>query len=334
MHPGRRTWRVRGVPSDFDKMKLADILRQHPDLQCLNNITANDADDSNIDNGVRIHTLAPDLRFPDHVGTIRFRIIPRQLESQGQLSIDIQVSRENPPVGIEQRRDTLQNVRLTIDEHFDGITVLFSPPTEEHQIDVLAISSLGSHPFGSFIHKGDGHMWLSDSLPRDVPAARVMIYGYESGLQRSTSFASLSSLASSLKHAIYRLLRFEKGKPLILIGHSLGGLLIKEALIQIDKSDSESDMIGLIFGGLFFSVPNDGMDIESLIPMVNDQLNRFLLELLNPMNSQILEHQKQDFSRFLNWTSFEVFCFYETELSPTAAKVVKLPKITLNVLTS
>ena len=247
------------------------------------------------------------------------------MKANRQLTIDIPVTPENPPDGLKRKRDSLQIIKLTIDEHFNGITVLFSPPTEEHQIDVLAISGLGSHPFGSFVHKRDGHMWLSDSLPRDIPAARVMIYGYESGLQRSTNFAHLDDLAGSLQIAVSRLLRSEKKTRLVLIGHSLGGLLIKEALIRIAESDSESDLISFIFGVLFFGVPNDGMNTESLVPMVNDQPNRFLLESLNALNSQVLRFQSRNFSRILSQTNLEMFCFYETELSPTAARVSTFP---------
>jgi surfactin synthase thioesterase subunit len=120
--------------------------------------------------------------------------------------------------------------------------------------------------------------------------------------------------------AICRLLRPKK-KPLVLIGHSLGGLLIKEALIRIVDSDSESSLIDLVCGFVLFGVPNSGMDIESLVPMVNDQPNRSLLESLSDMNSQILRLQNRNFFRVLKQTTFKMFCFYETRLSPTAAKV-------------
>lgn len=300
-----------GVPLDFDKRRLRDVLRYHPDLQYPSDIPADDAGNDSGGNGVSVHTLAPDLRFPIQVATIRFRYLPAQLgklEQTSQLTIDIPPSAKDTPV------------TLAIDQHFNEITVLSSPSAGEHQIDVLAISGLGSHPFGSFVHKTHGNMWLSDSLPRDMPMARVMIYGYETGLQHSTSFSNLDDLASSLQTAVCRLLRSEK-KQLILIGHSLGGLLIKDTLIRIAESDSDSDLIGLVIGALFFGVPNDGLDIESLIPMVNDQPNRLLLESLNPKNSQILRRQKQNFSNVLKEANFEMFCFYETRLSPTAVKV-------------
>jgi triacylglycerol esterase/lipase EstA (alpha/beta hydrolase family) len=154
-----------------------------------------------------------------------------------------------------------------------------------------------------------------------MPTARVMVYGYQSRLQGSTSFASLEDLANSLRIAVCRLLRSGREKRLVLIGHSLGGLLIKEALIRTTDSDSESELVSLVSACLFFGVPNDGMDIESLIPMVKDQPNRFLLESLATINSQVSRLQSKNFSRILGQAQFRMFCFYETKLSPTAAKV-------------
>ncbi len=146
MRPNHRTWRVRGVTPDFDKERLADVLRRHPTLYCSNEIVANVADD-NIDNGAWVHTLAPDLNLCSQVATIRFRYLPTQLgmlERNGQLTIDIYIALENARAGVKQR-DPLQT-RLSIDQHFNGITVLSSPLAKEHYIDVLAVSGLGSHP--------------------------------------------------------------------------------------------------------------------------------------------------------------------------------------------
>jgi len=319
----RQTWRVRGVPPNLDKEGLTEALQCHPDLRHTDETTGTDNHGDN-GNGVWVHTLAPDLRPSDQVATVRFRNLPTRLgrlSRNDQLTIDLPVPSENTHIGNKQK---LEVTKLTIDQHFDGITVLISPPGDEHQVDILAISGLGSHPFGSFVHKDDGHMWLSDRISRDMPVARVMIYGFKSALQDSTSFAHLGNLAGRLQNAICRLLQSGNEKRLVLIGHSLGGLLIKEALVQIAEPDSELAMIDLIAGCLFFGVPNDGMDIGSLIPMVNNQPNRFLLESLATMNSQILGLQKRNFSRMLSRSDFEIFCFFETRLSPTAVKVYTL----------
>ncbi|KAK0631939.1 hypothetical protein B0T14DRAFT_559678 [Immersiella caudata] len=319
--PRHQTWRIRGVPADFDEAKLEDLLQQHHALQPPHGDLAGNEHDGNITgNGVQVHTLTTDPRR-DQVATVRFRRLPhrlRMLAHGDQLTIEVDLSMENTPVGGKQKGDL--PTRFVIDQHFHGTTVLFSPSAGNHAVDVLAVPGLGGHPYGSFVNKGDGHMWLSESLPRDIPTARVMIYGYESGLQDSTSFAGLHDLAGSLRNAIRQLLGSGEQRHLILVGHSLGGLLIKEALVQMLESDSELDQIRRIVGALFFGVPNDGMDIASLIPMVNGQPNRSLLESLSAINSQVLRRQERSFVKFLDQTALNTFCFFETRESPTAAQ--------------
>ena len=45
------------------------------------------------------------------------------------------------------------------------------------------------------MNKVNGYTWFNKSLPRNIPLVRVMISGYESGLQDSTGFADLGDLA-------------------------------------------------------------------------------------------------------------------------------------------
>lgn len=310
------------MPAHFDEAELEDVLQQHPALQPPHGDLAHSGHDGNsISNGVQVHTLAPDLRR-GQVATVRFRRLPHRLRTLArgeQLTIDVDLSLENTLAGGNRKRDS--PTRFAIDQHFRGITVLFSPSTDNHTIDVLAVPGLGGHPYGSFVDKGDGHMWLCESLPRDIPTARVIIYGYESGLQDSTSFAGLNDLSGSLRVTIRRLLEFGEQRHLILIGHSLGGLLIKEALVQMIESNSELDQLKRIVGALFFGVPNDGMDITSLIPIVNNQPNHFFLGSLNAINSQVLRLQERSFAKLLDQMALDIFCFFETKESPTAAQV-------------
>jgi len=315
------------VLAGIDEEELEEVLHQHPTLQPPHTDSVDDGHDGNrIGNGVKVHTLTHDLRH-GQVATVRFQRLPHRLRTLArgdQLTTDVDLSLENILVSSKRKRGS---IRFSIDRHFRGITVLSSPPTDNHSVDVLAVPGLGGHPYGSFVDKGDGHMWLSESLPRDMPTARVMIYGYESGLQDSTSFSGLDDLAGSLRVALRQLLGSGEQRRLILIGHSLGGLLIKEALIQMTESNSELDQARRIVGVLFFGVPNDGMDITSLIPMVNDQPNRALLESLNAINSQVLRLQGRSFAKLLDQTALNLFCFYETKLSPIAARVSIAPSM-------
>lgn len=71
---------------------------------------------------------------------------------------------------------------------------------------------------------------------------------------------------------------------------------------------------------LFFGVPHEGMEIESLVPLVKDQPNRSLLESLNK-NSGLLQRLKKDFSNSFGTNHPQIVSFYETEKSPTAVEV-------------
>lgn len=101
-------------------------------------------------------------------------------------------------------------------------------------------------------------------------------------------------------------------------------LLTSQTLISLSRSEGKDDqlLLGAVYGVVFFGVPHDGMDIRSLIPMVSDQPNRFLVESIGHINSQILSTQRRDFHTALGGKGdSEVFCFYEMLQSPTAQQV-------------
>jgi hypothetical protein len=228
---------------------------------------------------------------------------------------------EPPPNSLRQLEP------LTIDSEFYGFTTLYAPSKEDHQIDVITIPGLGGHAFGSFKERGGKHMWLRDSLGVDLQSngercgiGRVMIYGYESGLERSDSFQSLEDLANALR---LKLNSLDMEKPIIFIAHSLGGLIVKEMIILLSRSDSMNDrgLQKLVKGLAFLGVPNGGMDIQSLIPMVTGSPNRSLVDSLNQMYSPLLTRQHEDFRRVSGREADTIItCFYETRLSPTAQK--------------
>lgn len=87
-------------------------------------------------------------------------------------------------------------------------------------------------------------MWLRDHLPSALPHARVHIYGYDSRLQDSVSMARLAHFTNEFVDLLSDYVREGQlvdtshrsattslriyQRPLILIGHSLGCLIIKK----------------------------------------------------------------------------------------------------------
>jgi hypothetical protein len=173
-------------------------------------------------------------------------------------------------------------------------------------------------------------MWLCDSLPSDLPSARVMLYGYDTQLHGSHTFQD-EALASTLRLDLQTLATRDPSnaepqtKPLIFIAHSLGGLLVKEAIIQMKGDKNHQALLGSVYGALFFGVPNQGMEITSLVPMVKDRPNEALLHSLGK-ESQILRNQSREFPKAFDSRDSEIFCFYETEMSPTAVLVSSISR--------
>lgn len=103
------------------------------------------------------------------------------------------------------------------------------------QSSFIALSGLGGHAFGSFKSRGGDFMWLRDDLPYSIPNAGIFIYGYDTRLQGSTSLQCLEDLGLSFKDALLSLLgeslKSNRMKVLVLLGHSLGGLIVKEVCL-------------------------------------------------------------------------------------------------------
>jgi len=90
-------------------------------------------------------------------------------------------------------------LELIVDVHFEGFTALGNfAGISQYKADIIAISGLGGHAFGSFKEHGGIQMWLQDFLPKDLASpTRILIYGYDTHLENSSSFQTITDLATS-----------------------------------------------------------------------------------------------------------------------------------------
>lgn len=106
----------------------------------------------------------------------------------------------------------------------------------------------------------EGRLWLKEDLPRVVPDARIFLYEYDSkavfGKDRSTFVDKATELLETV--------RCERDKadtrPILFIGHSLGGLLIKQALINAHNNPKFTEIKDVTTGLAFFATPHNGGD--------------------------------------------------------------------------
>ncbi|VUC27567.1 unnamed protein product [Clonostachys rosea] len=305
-----RVFRIRGIPSSYLELDLVKELKTVLGLG------------TNINILVESLALNPD-ELDEKCATIRFDPIPQQL---GKLK---SVGGRGDTWSIE-RPD--QGIAAELDGHFYGITPLHIGDSETYSADsIIALSGLNGHAFGSFKARGSPWMWLRDALPQYIKDSRIFIYGYDTKLIGSSSFQSLRNLGQVLYLTIRNLRQTDSkstGVPLIFIGHSLGGLVIKEVyqMIKImteEKDHMNSTILDAIRGILFFGTPHTGMNTGSLAQMARGRPNEELVKSLD-IDSQYLKTLDDGFHVALRSLDPkpQLIGFFETRLSASARQDV------------
>ncbi|KAF8242790.1 hypothetical protein K440DRAFT_664538 [Wilcoxina mikolae CBS 423.85] len=156
--------------------------------------------------------------------------------------------------------------------------------------------------------------------------ARILVYGYESALKDSTSTSSIQQFSRQLLDAVNSI-RSEKEKeryrPIIFIGHSLGGLIIKFALADAGMqepppkgSGNDQAILKACMGLFFFGVPHKGLNGTNLSTLVKGQRNvRFVDDLQE--GSEFLRLAYNNFLRGFKFKDCQTTSFYETDDTPT-----------------
>ncbi|KAA8909379.1 hypothetical protein FN846DRAFT_942526 [Sphaerosporella brunnea] len=215
---------------------------------------------------------------------------------------------------------------LTLDCDFDGMTPLYA--AENPQVDIIAVTGLAGHAYGSWRAPESHKMWLRDFLPKDFRNAgldvRVLTYGYNAKLVGSASSSSFRDFAKQFTSAVNnaRSLPSERERPIIFIGHSIGGLVIKQALADArppDHSEEQRRMFNSSAALFFFGVPNKGLNNQNLLSMVKGQKNETLIRDLQE-DSPLLLGAYENFLRGFTFDDCRITSFYETEDTKTAVQ--------------
>ncbi|KAI9858374.1 MAG: hypothetical protein M1813_007478 [Trichoglossum hirsutum] len=121
------------------------------------------------------------------------------------------------------------------------------------RVDIAAIHGLNGDPRTTFTNSTTEAFWLKDFLPLDVPGARVMNFGYNARAAFGNSVSRFEDHAKDLLGSLVdrRQRDDEIQRPLVFIAHSLGGIIVKQALVlaRIDRKYQKihEHTIGIIF---------------------------------------------------------------------------------------
>lgn len=156
-------------------------------------------------------------------------------------------------------------------------------------------------------------MWLRDQLPHDLNQIRSILYGYDTKLLMSESFQTVEDLALSLIARLDSIGRsLLSAKPLVFLAHSLGGIVLKRALVEMANSNVKQNfMLDAVREIILFGVPNRGMRMSHLLSMVDGRPNAGLVEILSP-ESTYLPKLDEQFSGIMLLRKIRPISVYET----------------------
>lgn len=159
-------------------------------------------------------------------------------------------------------------------------------------------------------------LWLKDFLPSRLPTARVMIFGYNSNVAFNTSIDGVREQAAILLERLELEREDVEERPIIFVAHSLGGIIVKRALVLAKLNDSYKAIREATHGIAFFGTPHQGGNYAKLGDIVASIARIFLFNPKNTFlealkkNSLFADNLVDDFRNQLD--DYHVLSFYET----------------------
>jgi len=172
-----------------------------------------------------------------------------------------------------------------------GSGILDAEPTPAPSPDKV-VSADDTTPAAAAVASPD--IWPRDWLGHDLPQARILSLGYRHFLSewRGVESSPLPQRARQLA-AKLRAAGVGKGRPVVFVTHSYGGLLVKEMVTE------NADLGAAVRGIVFFSTPHRGTTVAARVQMFGPLVRphtESLSELL-PGNDRLATlHEK-----FLSW---------------------------------
>ncbi|KAL2176289.1 uncharacterized protein P884DRAFT_246147 [Thermothelomyces heterothallicus CBS 202.75] len=159
--------------------------------------------------------------------------------------------------------------------------------------------------------------WVTRNLRKAASIARVFLYRHRS-LENGMT---LRSLARDLLDKVEQIHDVPIARPLFFVGHSIGGLVVKEALVLAKGSPQNRTIVDNCYGVSFFGTPHRGssyMSMKNLKESIRELLRlqaplpRSLTDEINVRNTALTDLHDQ----FVDMASeFRLWSFYETRES-------------------
>ena len=146
----------------------------------------------------------------------------------------------------------------------------------------------------------DEIFWPRDLLPTEIPTARIITWGYDvriESLLTETSKATVFQHAETLLGDLAMLRPSPTALPIIFVAHSLGGIVVKDALsLSKQEATDLKNILPATIGVAFLGTPHRGSKTASL-GKIAFELSRLLLQNPNIKILRALEGQSEILDR-------------------------------------
>ena len=222
-------------------------------------------------------------------------------------------------------------------------------PCDDADVDICFIHGLSGNRDSTWTAPGQTEPWPKTLLPKELPnlKARILTYGYDAYPVHRGHASSERMTDHAMKFLQKVVENREKDhamkRPLIILAHSLGGLVSKQAVLKskISPEIHLQNLYNMIIGIIFMGTPHTGAwmadwskipaDVFGILKSTNTSLLRVLQtkdELLHSLNVDFLSLLRVLRESPENDKKINVKCFYEELGYPKVGKIVSTASAT------
>ncbi|EGU88573.1 hypothetical protein FOXB_00906 [Fusarium oxysporum f. sp. conglutinans Fo5176] len=218
-----------------------------------------------------------------------------------------------------------------------GLKIYYTPPQgQDTNIDIVAVHGLGVNPSDTWNHHASKRNWLSDKdmLPSELPEARIMSYCYNSQwIGDDAVRSSLEGVAAKLLRSLGDKRKKCSDRPIIFIGHCLGGLVMQQAYLSLHLQPEDWPNLSTdnVNGMVFLGTPHHGV-ADGVLSTQGQIYQSILASKLRvepnilasvERNNDVLKSVVHNFTRRVHNIARrpEIFCFYEQRITNVGAIV-------------
>ncbi|OBT96248.1 hypothetical protein VE01_05769 [Pseudogymnoascus verrucosus] len=271
-------------------------------------------------------TGVPQVTEPSVNATQAIEPLANALKSEGIRSI----SALSDPYGIAREKYGLFRLAAPTASSLSEDSSL-----DTNHIDIVAVHGLNGTADKTWTDEDNNFFWLED-LVNDFPGARVFTYGYASEVKFTLGTGDIEAFARSLLEALKaeRVSKKDQARRIIFICHSMGGIVVKKALIIAKNEDLLYDNTRKsVVGIAFLSTPHRGSS-QTELPLVLANIANVVLSgvgrYVGSMRSDLIKSLEKDSmglkdisTNFRDQTeNMKIASFYELKTTPPVNKLI------------